>query len=141
MHCYAPLVATLDLLDMDANVPAVKPRGLLSVMSRLERAGEWDLPARFWVRTVMGNVRIDLTRARFLPGTSEIEVLAIMGEVRITIPHGVKVECDGGGLWREFRVKRVSNAVPRPDAPCVRITGSAYMGTVIVRVVDPDGKR
>ena len=123
------------------NVPAVKPRGLLAMMSRLDRAGEWELPARLWVRAVMGDVRLDLTHARFLPGTSEIDVVAIMGQVRITIPHGVRVECDGGGLMREFRLKRVSNAVPRPDAPCVRITGSAFMGTVMVRVVDPDGKR
>lgn len=126
---------------MAVSVPGVKPRGILSVISRVDRGGEWELPARLWVCALVGDVRLDLTRARFLPGTSEIEVLAVVGQIRITVPHGVRVECDGGGLMRDFRLKRVSNATPRSDAPCVRITGSAYMGSVIVRVVDPAAKR
>lgn len=126
---------------MAVSVPVVKPRGVISVISRVDRGGEWELPERLWVCAIMGDVRLDLTRARFLPGTSEIEVLAVVGQVRITVPHGIRVECHGGGLTGEFRLKRVSNATPRSDAPCVRITGSAYAGTVIVRVVDPDAKR
>jgi len=110
----------------------VKPRGILAILSQADRAGDWELPERLWVRTVLGQVRLDLRYARFLPGTSEIEVTAIMGEVKITLPHGVRVECD------DFRIRRVSRAVPRPDAPCVRIIGNLYGGQVKIKVVDPN---
>jgi Cell wall-active antibiotics response 4TMS YvqF len=110
----------------------IKPRGILSILSAADRSGDWELPERIWVRTIMGRVRLDLRHARFQPGTSEIAITAIMAEVRITLPHGVRVECD------DFKVKRVSKAVPRPDAPCVRIYGTGYAGDVKVRVVDPN---
>lgn len=110
----------------------VKPRGILAVLSQADRSGDWELPERIWVRTFFGQVRLDLRNARFFPGTSEIEVTAIMGEVKITLPHGVRVECE------DFKVRRVSKAVPRPDAPCVRIIGNRYMGEVKIRVVDPN---
>lgn len=113
-------------------LPAVQPRGVIAVMSHSERTGDWELPQRLVVWTFMGRVRLDLRRARFLPGTSEIHITAILGEVRITLPHGVRVEAD------EIKVRRVSRAVPRADAPCVRITGHGKMGDVKIKVVDPD---
>jgi hypothetical protein len=110
----------------------VKPRGVISVLSPADRAGDWELPAHLLVWTLLGRVRLDLRRARFLPGTSEIEVTAIMGEVKITVPHGVRVESD------VFKIRRVSRAIPRADAPCIRIVGREYAGQVRIKVVDPD---
>lgn len=109
----------------------VKPRGILSILSPTNRSGDWELPERFWVRTFFGQVRLDLRHARFLPGTSEIDVTAIMGQVWITLPHGVRVECN------DFKVRRLSRGVPRADAPVVRIVGGQYMGEVKIKVVDP----
>jgi hypothetical protein len=113
----------------------VKPRGVLSILSTTNRSGDWELPARLWVRTFFGKVRLDLRHARFLPGTSEIDVTAVMGQVWITLPHGVHVDCD------DFKVRRLSRAVPREDAPCVRIVGELYLGEVKIKVVDPDERR
>jgi cell wall-active antibiotic response 4TMS protein YvqF len=122
------------------NVPVVKPRGVIAAFSRTDRTGDWELPEHLRVVAVFGDIRLDLRRARFLPGISEIEVLAVVAQIRITVPHGVRVECHAGGLITDIRVKRVSNATPRPDAPCVRVTGSTYMGSVLVRVVDPEAR-
>src|SRR5581483_2679331 len=119
------------MMEVNA-VNAVKPRGILAILSPAERSGDWELPDRLWVRTFMGQVRLDLRHARFHPGTSEIDVTAIMGEVKITVPHGIRLECS------DFRVKRVSKAMPRPDAPCLRIYGNRYAGEVKIRVVDPN---
>jgi len=112
--------------------PGIIPRGILAILSPADRGGDWELPAHLWVRVFFGRVRLDLRRARFLPGTSEIHVTAIMGEVKITLPHGVRLECE------DFRVRRASKAVPRDDAPCVRIVGTHYLGEVKIKVVDPD---
>ena len=117
---------------MNGHPSNVTPRGILSVLNRTERKGEWDLPAQFRVLAFFGDARLDLRYARFLPGTSDIHVSAIMGQIHITVPHGVRVECD------DFHVRRKSRAVPREDAPCVRITGSRFMGEVKIKVVDPD---
>jgi Cell wall-active antibiotics response 4TMS YvqF len=119
-------------------LPAIQPRGVIAFCSRTDRAGDWELPSRYRIVSVMGDIRIDLRHARFHPGTSVIEVVSVMGQIRILVPHGVRVECDGGGFLRDFKMRRVSAATPRPDAPCVRIVGSAYCGSVHVRVVDPD---
>jgi hypothetical protein len=113
----------------------VKPRGVVSVLSRTDRTGQWDLPEHFRAVACVGDVRLDLCRARFLPGTSVIEVMAIIGKVVITVPHGVRVECDA------FKIRRRSRAVPREDAPCVRITGMTVLGEVRISVVDPDERR
>ena len=124
-------MATRDRLST-VTLPAVKPRGVISILSGVDRMGDWELPAHLVVWTFFGRVRLDLRHARFLPGTSEIEVTAIMGEVRITVPHGVRVESD------DFKIRRMSRAVPRADAPCIRIVGHEYMGQVKIRVVDPN---
>ncbi|HXB26155.1 MAG TPA: hypothetical protein VNV25_15585 [Gemmatimonadaceae bacterium] len=110
----------------------VKPRAVISVISAAERKGDWELPAHLWVYVFFGRVRLDLRHARFLPGTSEIEVIAMMGEVKITLPHGVRVESE------EFKIRRVTRAVPRDDAPCIRIVGHEIMGQVKIKVVDPN---
>jgi hypothetical protein len=113
-------------------VPAVQPRGVISCISRAERKGDWALPAHLWVCAVIGEVRLDLRYARFLPGVSEIEIFTVLGEVKITLPHGVRVDCE------QFKIRRVSSAVPRSDAPCIRIVGGCYGGNVKIKVVDPN---
>jgi cell wall-active antibiotic response 4TMS protein YvqF len=120
--------------------PAVPSRGgVAAFFSRTDRGGDdWELPQRLRVFVFGGNVRLDLRRARFHAGTSVIEVVAIMGEVRIIVPHGLRVESDGSALAAEFSVTHVSDGVPREDAPLIRVTGRAVMGKVSVRVVDPD---
>ena len=112
----------------------VKPRAVISVLSPVDRTGDWELPAHLSVYVFFGRVRLDLRHARFLPGTSEIEVIAMMGEVKITVPHGVRVESE------EFKIRRVTRAVPRDDAPCIRIVGHEIMGQVKIRVVDPNDR-
>jgi hypothetical protein len=115
------------------NLPSVvKPRGIISALKPVDRTGDWELPARLVVCAIVTTIRLDLRRARFLPGTSEIDITAVVGEVKITVPHGVRVESD------DFKIRRVSKAVPRDDAPCIRIVGHTYLGQVKIKVVDPD---
>jgi hypothetical protein len=112
-------------------------RSLTCVMSHVTRSGEWILPHLLRVFTLMGESEIDLTHVRLAPGTSEIEVRAVMGEVKIIVPHNLRVECDGHPLLGEFRMKRVVNTTPSPEAPLLRITGTALMAAVKIKVIDP----
>jgi hypothetical protein len=112
-------------------------RSVMSVMSQLSRGGEWTLPRMLHVSAVMGHATIDLTQVRIGPGTSEIVVRACMGEVKIIVPHNLRVDCDGHPLMGEFSLKRVPPTVPSPEAPLLRITGWAFMASVTVKIVDP----
>ena len=61
--------------------------------------------------------------------------------VKIIVPHNLRVECAGTPLLGEFTLKHVSKATPHPDAPLIRISGSALMGSVVVKVVDPNAPK
>ncbi len=115
--------------------------GLTTVMSSVTREGEWVMPRLLRALTFMGEATIDLTQVRIAPGTSEIDARAFLGEIKIIVPHSLRVECTGQPLMGSFRVTRSSVAVPVPDAPLVRITGVAFMGNVVVKVVDPNERR
>jgi len=130
-----PPIITPILMPPDA-VPA--RQGVMAFMSHVHREGDWVLPRLFRALAFMGQAEIDLTRVRIAPGTSEIEVRAIMGEVKIIVPHNLRVECSGHPILGEFKIKRVAKSIPVPDAPLVRITGVAFMGGVSIKVIDPN---
>jgi hypothetical protein len=113
-------------------------RGVLAILSEAKRLGRWAVPARFRAFTVLGVVRIDLTDAELGEGTTEIECFALLGEVRIIAPPGLRIECDGDGVAGEFSM-REPKAYRRPvTGPLVRVTGTAVLGTVSVRIIDPN---
>ena len=86
----------------------------------------------FW-----GSIDVDLTNARLGPGTSHIELMAVMGNVTIIVPPDIRVECDGDPFLGSFDMHGERNSAPPADAH-IRVTGSAILGSVEVRVVDPN---
>ena len=117
--------------------------------SNIKRDGEWILPRLFRVFTCMGNVELDLTHARMSVGrprssislrmsadVSEIEIMCVLANVEITVPTDVRVICEGEGLMGNFETQRIGEIPPVPiEAPTVRITGNAYLGSVTVKVI------
>lgn len=113
-------------------------RGVVACLGRAGRANNWVLPRLFRAVAIMGEVTLDLTQVQIGPGVSDIEVLAFMGEVKILVPHNLHVECEGNPVMGEFKVRRATEATPSPEAPTVRIGGTAVMGQVTVKVIDPN---
>jgi len=107
--------------------------------SNIVRNGEWLVPRLFRVFTCMGNVQLDLTTARMGPGTSEIEIWCIMANVEITVPRDIRVLCDGEGFVGNFEVVRIGETTPPVDAPTLRVSGNAYLGSVSVKIVGTVG--
>jgi hypothetical protein len=112
-------------------------QGVMSIMSKVTRDGGLVLPRLFRVLAFMGEAVIDLTHVRIGPGTSVIEVRAVMGQVRIIVPPNLRVEGEVQPILGDFSVRRAKRP-PSPDAPLVRITGVAILGGVYVKVTDPD---
>ena len=113
-------------------------RGAVAVLSHTRRDADWVLPRLFRVFAFWGNVEVDLTKALLSSGTSEIEIRCIMGSVEITVPPDVRVDCEMEAVLGSAEVRREIVSTSSPDAPLVRITGTAYLGSIEVKVIDPD---
>ncbi|HEV2180767.1 MAG TPA: LiaF domain-containing protein [Gemmatimonadaceae bacterium] len=115
--------------------------GFTSVFSTVTRRGQWVLPRALRVAAFMGHANLDLTQVAIAPGGASIEVLSLLGEVEIVVPRSLRVECSVNPVLGEFELKATNVAPPSPTAPLVRISGSAVLGRVRVRVVDPSTPR
>jgi hypothetical protein len=109
-------------------------RGAVAFLSSVNREGDWVLPRLFRVVSFMGNMELDLTSVRIGPGESHIEIRCIWGNVEITVPPDIRVEVDGHPVIGTFEVSRSAPSTRSPDAPLLRITGSAVMGAVTINV-------
>ena len=104
--------------------------------SNVVRRGEWTVPRIFRTFTFMGNVELDLTSAQMAPGASEIEIQCIFASVEITVPSDIRIICDGDGVAGNFEVEQVGLAIPLPPhAPTLRVFGSAWFGSVKIKVI------
>ncbi len=111
--------------------------GVTSVMSSVGRSGEWVLPRLFRVVAVMGEAVLDLSHVQLGAGASDIEVVAVMGQVTILVPHNLRVQVEGHPVMGEFKLKSKVPSAALVDAPMIRVRGTAFMSGVIVKVVDP----
>lgn len=113
----------------DGRVPSASafPR-IAALFSGQERALTGVVPRTMSLRARLGYVELDLTRATFEPGLTEIDARALMGYVQIRLPVGVRVESDGHAIFGFFAVKGTETSGHSGDAPIVRITGRAILG-------------
>src|SRR5437868_1071401 len=113
-------------------------RGAVAFLSHTRRDADWILPRLFRIVAVWGNAEIDLTQALLGPGTSEIEIRCIMASVEIIVPPDLRVESEVDAVMGSAEVHRDIASTTSPDAPTVRITGSVFMGSIEIKVVDPN---
>ena len=113
-------------------------RGVTAFLSAQVRAGDWILPRLFRAVSFWGDVKIDLTSARFGAGTSRIELMVIMGNVTVLVPPDVRIECDGDAIMGAFDLQGQKWSTPGAGAPTIHVTGTAFMGSVEVKVVNPN---
>ena len=123
--------------------PLVRPqegygwRTLIALMSGITRRGAWIAPRRLQALAVMGGIELDFRSAQITHQVTEINILAIMGGVVVTVPRGMRVESDGFAIMGEFDDGHGDLPTTDPNAPVIRVRGVAIMGGVEVRVLDP----
>ncbi|MFE5819310.1 DUF1707 domain-containing protein [Streptomyces sp. NPDC056479] len=101
----------------------------VAVMSGFQRKGRWTAPKRFNCFAFWGGGEIDLREANFADRVIEINCVAIMGGIEVTVPPGVEVEVRGIGIMGGFD-HREEGAPGDPGAPRVVVTGFAFWGGV-----------
>lgn len=100
--------------------------------SNVERASRLAVPPRLMIRTICGNIELDLRNAEFGQGVTEISVEAVLGNVEVKLPAHVAVENHGGSVMGSFAVVLAPGAhwsFARANA-AVRITGRSVMSNV-----------
>lgn len=132
------LVADLVPHDSGGGLPSSFPAyGLIrTVLSSTERSGPIFVPRRLEVRTVLGSTQLDLTRASFAPGVTEIEVHAVLGSVEISLPANVQVTSEGSPIIGAFALRSGAHVSGTPQG-VVRITGQAVLSSVETWVMAP----
>ncbi|MDR6978551.1 hypothetical protein J2X68_005277 [Streptomyces sp. 3330] len=101
----------------------------VAVLSGFQRRGRWTVPRRFTCFAFWGGGEIDLREADFAAGEVEINCVAIMGGVQITVPPGVEVVVRGIGVMGGFD-QRETGVPGDPGAPRVVVGGFAFWGGV-----------
>lgn len=126
----APL-APLYAVANDGRAPAADKRHLV-VMSNVRKKGQWTPARHNKVICVMGSAKFDLREALILNGETHFELHAVMGEVELIVPPGLRVECDGFAFMGEFDDAHSEELAP-PNAPVIRVTGSVVMGAARIK--------
>lgn len=121
----------------DASVQRPERRGVFAGFSNIERDGYWSLPRYFRALAVLGNIELDLTNAE-LGSVTDMELRCFLGSIEVIVPPGVRLECEGDATIGNFEVNRTAASATAPDAPLVRIKAGVFLGSIDVRVVDPN---
>jgi predicted membrane protein len=105
---------------------------VLTVFGALKKQGEWE-PARHTdAVAIFSDMELDFRSARLGPGVTTIDVSCVFSEVRVIVPPGLRVECDGSTILGEFSQKSFSGSDPNDEAPTLRVTGQSVFGAVKV---------
>lgn len=88
---------------------------------------------------VFGDLTLDLC-ASPAPSTGELTIAAraIVGDVHLLLPEGVRVEMSCSQVLGDVRDLTRAHAGPEAITPLVRITGAAVLGDIIVAHPDSD---
>ncbi len=116
----------------NANVPPTGPfLNDYTMMGNIKRRVESQDFQGGKLTCVMGNIEIDLRRARMPEGVkaAHIEVSAVMGRIGLRIPEAWRIIWMGENIMGNFEDKTIPPNFG-PEAPQLTISGSCTMGEV-----------
>ena len=110
------------------------PGEISTLLSSVERGGTVRVPSELKLRSVLGNIELDLRDAQFGDGVTEITVQSILGNVEVVLPEDVEVQCHVATMLGNFahRASRSDAKSRQRSGSFVRITGQAILGNVEV---------
>ena len=54
------------------------------------------------------------------------------------VPPDIRIDCDATPVVGNLEVRRDAESTMSPDAPLVQISGTAFMASIEVKVIDPN---
>jgi hypothetical protein len=136
----APSVARSELATASSAsaalaAPMARSKRVLAVLGSVERRGRFQLPNGYRATAVLGNIELDLRDVSLPNGVTEIYLRAVLGNIEITVPPHLPVECEGSGFLASFAELNRVPAEGTTDGPSLRIVGSAVLGNVEIRTL------
>jgi hypothetical protein len=113
---------------------AMREQRVLAVFGSARKRGEWEPAEHTRGLAVFGELELDFRDALIPMGITNVAVSAAFGTVRVVVPPGLHVECNGSAIMGTFSEKTFLSAQASADAPTLRITGMAVFGEVKVVV-------
>lgn len=117
-------------ITMPANA---RRRGPVAIFASVERGGRFVLESGSRALAVLGNIELDLREVVFPPGVTELYVRAVLGNVEITVPPQLAVECEGRALFGSFSAVNRRPVEGAEQGPLLRVIGSAVFGNVEIQ--------
>lgn len=119
---------TVDLAPAPSAPVATPGERITALFSGQEQRLTGTVPRELRLRARLGYVELDLTRARFPPGVTEIDVRAFMGYVKIRFPPDVRVESKGRAFVGFFSLTGARAPETGETERVVRVMGRAMFG-------------
>jgi hypothetical protein len=111
-------------------------RRILAVFAEVKKRGDWELRPQTRAVVVFGSLELDLREARIAARVTTLDVSATFAEVKIIVPPGIRVECDGSAILGEF-TEAVIAGPASGDVATVRVVGMAVLSSVSVHMRFP----
>lgn len=135
----SPLVEDLPSADEGAppevrdDLPAPRSASpnIVAIFSSSDRRGRWLVEPQTNAVSVFGSVELDLRQAVLSRREVTINAVTIFGSITVTVPPGVRV--DNSAIAVLGSCSSPSEATLDPNAPVIRLTGFALLGSVDVR--------
>lgn len=110
---------------------------MVSVLGDSKQSGVWHPPHEINAVAALGDVKLDLRQANLIDGQITVQAIAIMGDVKILVSPGTRVELDGLALLGDKEI-RLRDADVAPNGKAVHVHGYSIMGDVKVASNEED---
>jgi len=126
-----PALADLPGDDV-VELPDAEPLVLRAGASGIKRTGEWSVPARMRVKSLMGSVVLDFCETAIAHPVVEIELVLGTGSAKLLVPDDATANVDAL-VATMGSVRSTVASQPRAGAPHFVVRGHARLGSVTVR--------
>lgn len=110
---------------------------LTAILASAQRVGRWLVPPFLDVQVALGDAMIDLRDAMLPSGDCVIDVFVVLGEVKLLVPPGVVVNDTVSCVMGTIHNDAMDDGRITPGGMRVRLTGTALMSEITVRVALP----
>jgi Domain of unknown function (DUF1707)/Cell wall-active antibiotics response 4TMS YvqF len=107
--------------------------GVTALFNGAERRGRWVVPASMTCVSAFGDVVLDLTEAILQDRHTVLNVYALFGRLRLTVPPGVEVVMNGQNILGRQRGATARRVPTSSDVPVIEIRGYVAASEVLAR--------
>ena len=122
-----------DLPSLGAPAGRIPPAKVTAILSGVERTGAWRLGPSTTVTSILGSCKLDLRQSTISSDHTTLDVHVVFGSLELIVPPGVDVDIGAAAILsgREMKLSRPISL--SGTKPLIRITGSVFCGSIIVR--------